>query len=79
VPPQDEFHLPRAWQNLIERHSIDAVVCVASALKRGIVDQAEAQRHVLTGSNMLPGFTVGGLGLLMDAFANADRVVHFAP
>lgn len=79
VPPQDEFHLPRAWQQLIEQHRIDAVVCVASALKRGIVDQAETQRHALTGANLLPGFSIGGLGLLMDAFANADRVVNFAP
>jgi len=79
VPPQDEFHLPRAWQRLIQQHQIDAAVCVASALKRGIVDQAETERHLLTGSNMLPGFSIGGLGLLMDALANADRVVTFAP
>lgn len=79
VPPQDEFDLPRAWQQLISQHSIDAVVCVASALKRGIVDAAEAERLGLPASNLLAGFSIGGLGLLMDAFANADRVVDFAP
>ncbi len=79
VPPQDEFDLPRAWQQLIEQHSIDAVVCVASALKRGIVDAAGAERLGLPASNLITGFSIGGLGLLMDAYANADRVVDFAP
>ena len=41
VPPQDEVNLPFEWQALISAHDIDAVSCVSSALKRGIVD-AEA-------------------------------------
>jgi tRNA 2-thiouridine synthesizing protein D len=79
VPPQDEMHLPRAWQQLIRQHQLDAVVCIASALKRGIVDATEAERHTLPAASLLEGFGIGGLGLLMDTMAKADRVLNFAP
>ena len=79
VPPQDEIHLPKNWQNLISSFKLDAVVCIASALKRGIVDAGEADRYELPASNLLPGFTIGGLGLWLDATLNSDRVLNFAP
>lgn len=79
VPPQDEFHIPQAWQALIEQHGIDAVVCIASALKRGILDAGEAARYDKPAANLLPGFTIGGLGLWLEASAKADRVLNFAP
>jgi len=79
VPPQDELHLPAAWQELIKIHEIDAVVCVASAHKRGVLDTDEAQRLGFSQGNVLPGFCIGGLGQLVDATAAADRVVNFAP
>ncbi len=78
VPPQDELHLPKAWQELIQSHGIDAVVCVASALKRGVVDAGEAARYALPSASLLPGFSIGGLGQLVDASVKADRVVNFA-
>ena len=79
VPPQDEFHLPKAWQQLILQHKLDAVVCIASALKRGITDANEATRHQLPAANLLEGFSIGGLGLWMEALAKADRMLNFAP
>ena len=77
VPPQDEFDLPTAWQTLIEQNNLDAVVCVSSALKRGILDEAEAQRYEKGDANLLPGFQISGLGQLIDAQINSDRVVNF--
>jgi tRNA 2-thiouridine synthesizing protein D len=79
VPPQDELHVPRAWQALIAQHSLDAVVCIASALKRGVLDDAEASRYDKGPGNLLPGFSIGGLGLLVEACCESDRVVNFAP
>jgi tRNA 2-thiouridine synthesizing protein D len=79
TPPQDEMNLPRAWQQLIQQHQLDAIVCIASALKRGIADAAESKRYELPASNLLPGFTIGGLGLLIDAADKADRLLDFAP
>ncbi|MES2624577.1 MAG: sulfurtransferase complex subunit TusD [Pseudomonadota bacterium] len=79
VPPQDEINLPKSWQALINTHKLDAVVCIASALKRGIVDANETDRYALPASNILEGFTIGGLGLWLDATLNSDRVLNFAP
>jgi tRNA 2-thiouridine synthesizing protein D len=79
VPPQDEIHLPKAWQKMISDFKLDAVVCIASALKRGIVDAGEADRYELLASNIVSGFTIGGLGLWLDATLNSDRILNFAP
>ncbi|MAM72069.1 MAG: sulfurtransferase complex subunit TusD [Gammaproteobacteria bacterium] len=79
VPPQDEIDLPAAWQALVQEHEIDAVVCVASALKRGIVDTAEAERYELAAANLREGFVISGLGQLIDATLNSDRTLNFLP
>ena len=79
VPPRDELHLPHAWQTLIAEHNLDAIVCSASALKRGILSTEEADRLELGTSNLLPGFTVSGLGQLVDGYLQADRLLNFAP
>jgi tRNA 2-thiouridine synthesizing protein D len=79
VPPQDELHLPQAWQQLIAAHDIDAIVCVASALKRGVLSEQEASRYDKAAANLLAGFSIGGLGQLVDATLNSDCIVNFAP
>lgn len=78
VPPQDDLHLPQAWQTLVQQHGLDAVVCVSSALKRGVLDAAEAERYGLAAGSLLPGFVIGGLGQLVDSCVQADRVLNFA-
>jgi len=77
VPPQDEIHLPKAWQSLIEQHQIDAVVCVSSALKYGVLSQTEADRYETPASSLLSGFVISGLGQLIDAMVTADRHLCF--
>ena len=77
VSPQDEIDIPARWQALVEEHGIDAVVCAASALKRGILDPSEAARYDKDGHNLRPGFTVSGLGQLIDAAQQSDRVISF--
>jgi len=77
IAPQDEVNIPQSWQVFCSEQSIDAVVCVSAAIKRGLVDALESQRHHLAGSNIAPAMQVAGLGLLTDAIINADRVVTF--
>ncbi len=79
VPPQDELHIPREWQQTIQQHGIDAIVCAASALKRGILSDEEAARYDKAAGNVLPGFIIGGLGQLVDALRHSDRLLNFAP
>ncbi|MDP1930662.1 MAG: sulfurtransferase complex subunit TusD [Gammaproteobacteria bacterium] len=77
IPPQDEFDLVKAWQALISGHNIDAISCVSSALKRGVVDAQEAARYERACSNLVEGVSLSGLGQLVDATLVSDRVVSF--
>ncbi len=77
VPPQDEQDNLERWQQLGEQHGIDMVVCVASALGRGLLDEQEARRYSKPGHNLAPGFVIGGLGQLLDAAVHSDRVITF--
>ncbi|TAN70634.1 MAG: sulfurtransferase complex subunit TusD [Magnetospirillum sp.] len=65
-PPSDDRNVTKNWQKLAEDHKVDLVVCVAAGLRRGIVD-----------GNLAPGFRISGLGQLIEAGIQADRVVAF--
>ncbi len=45
VAPQDEQDIAAQWRTFIEAHRLDAVVCIAAALRRGVLDEAEANRY----------------------------------
>lgn len=77
-PPQDEINLTKEWQTLAAAHQLELTVCVAAALKRGILDAKEAARFGLAHHNLAKGFTLTGLGQLVDGMANADRTVTFS-
>ncbi len=77
APPQDEMHLTAAWQDLGQTHELDLCLCVASCLRRGILDDSEALRFEKTASNLAPGFNISGLGQLIEASLVCDRVVTF--
>lgn len=77
APPQDEQNIPAEWAALIDAHKIDAVICVAAALRRGIVDKAEAERYEKPAYNMSNSFTISGLGQLVDASIESDRLITF--
>jgi tRNA 2-thiouridine synthesizing protein D len=77
VYPQDEVNIPEQWQSLIRDHSLDAVICVASSLKRGVLDTNEASRYDKKIDNLAAGFSISGLGQWVDACVHSDRVVSF--
>lgn len=77
VNPQDERSLSADWSRFVQQHQLDAVVCVASALKRGILNDSEAARYEKAASNLSDGFDISGLGQWVDACINSDRVVTF--
>ena len=76
-PASDEFDLVRAWQSLAEQHNTILNVCVAAALRRGVVDKQEAKALQLMAHNLQPGFTLSGLGALAEAMLTCDRVIQF--
>lgn len=77
TPPQDERNIVKRWSELAETYNLDMVVCVAAAQRRGVVDPDEAKRHGKDGDNIAPGFRISGLGQLIEAGIQADRLVVF--
>jgi len=78
-PPQDELNIPTEWQILKQTHDIDLVICIAAAVKRGVLDNNEASRHEKNGANLNSSFELSGLGQLVDATEHSDRVITFGP
>jgi tRNA 2-thiouridine synthesizing protein D len=77
APPQDEALVSEQWQELGSGNNIELIACIASCLRRGVLDETEADRYDKSGSNIATGFTISGLGQLIDASINADRIVTF--
>jgi tRNA 2-thiouridine synthesizing protein D len=77
VPPQDDRNLQVLWSDLAKKHNLDMVVCIAAAQRRGIIDPDEQKRHGKDGNNIAPGFRISGLGQLIEAGIQADRLVVF--
>ncbi|MDO6514364.1 sulfurtransferase complex subunit TusD [Neptuniibacter sp. 2_MG-2023] len=77
APPQDETNLLSSWQSLAKTHNLDLVVCIAAAVKRGVLDDNEAQRYNKENANLALGFELSGLGQLAEAIAVSDRVITF--
>ncbi|AFU97951.1 sulfurtransferase complex subunit TusD [Simiduia agarivorans] len=76
-PPQGEVQTYRQWQALATTTGCELVVCIAAALRRGIVDQREAERYELSEHNLAEGFTLSGLGQLVEAGVENDRLITF--
>lgn len=77
VPPQDDRNITQLWSELSKKHNLDLVVCVAAAQRRGILDADEAKRHGKSGDNIADGFRISGLGQLIEAGIQAERLVVF--
>jgi len=77
TPASDEFDLVRAWQRLAADNRVALNVCVAAALRRGVIDDAEARNQGMEFANLQPGFTLTGLGSLAEASLTCDRLVQF--
>jgi len=65
-PPQDDRNIVDRWSKIAEEHKIDLVVCVAAALRRGIRNE-----------NLAKGFRISGLGQLIEAGIQCDRLITF--
>lgn len=77
VPPQDDRNIVKRWSELAAQHQLDLVLCVAAAQRRGLLDASEAKRHGKDADNIAPGFRISGLGQLIEAGIQADRLVVF--
>jgi tRNA 2-thiouridine synthesizing protein D len=77
VPPQDDRNVCERWSALAQQHDLDMILCVAAAQRRGLLDEDEAKRAGKDSDNIAPGFEISGLGQLIDAGIQADRLIVF--
>ncbi len=77
TPPQDDRNIINRWSELAQEHELDLVLCVAAAQRRGIADADEARRNGKDADNIAPGFRISGLGQLIDAGIESDRLITF--
>lgn len=77
IAPQDEVNLSAQWKDLAEAHNIDLVICIAAAIRRGVLNESEATRYEKDGSNLDPAFEISGLGQLVESAIECDRLITF--
>jgi len=77
VVPQDEADCARQWQAFIDDNRLDAVVCIAAALRRGVLNEEEGARYERPSTVLSPAWSLSGLGQLHEANQLADRLICF--
>ncbi len=77
TPPDDEIQLFKRWSELACDYSIDLVVCISAAQRRGLLHSDEAQRQGKQDNDVADGFRIAGLGQLVEATLLADRFIVF--
>jgi tRNA 2-thiouridine synthesizing protein D len=63
--PQDDRHIGKRWAEL-GAQGVDIVACIASAKRRGIVDDIT-----------IPNVRISGLGQLVELIIESDRLITF--
>lgn len=76
-PASDEVDLVRVWCDLAQQHQVALHVCIAAALRRGVIDPIQALQLKRNGDNLQPGFNLSGLGTLSNAVLSCDRFIQF--
>ena len=76
-PLSDEFDAPTQWAELSKKHSIDLVVCISAAERRGLIGAEQAEDLGKLSTNLHPSFSIQGLGALFEASLVSDRTITF--
>ena len=77
TPDSNEMDIVREWTKLHEKSGVILNICVAAALRRGIINAQEAARLRLENFNLQPGFKLSSLSALSEAVLNCNRLVQF--
>jgi len=64
TPPQDDRNIQKRWSALASEHNLDLVLCVAACQRRDA-------------NNIADGFRISGLGQLIEAGVESDRLITF--
>ncbi|MNR14687.1 putative sulfurtransferase DsrE [compost metagenome] len=69
--------MPKQWHAFVSDHQLDGVVCIAAALRRGVLNEEEARRYQREAVAVGAPWELSGLGQLHDAAQDADRLICF--
>lgn len=76
VIPDEEVNMTLKWQAFVEKHQLNAHICINSALRRGVVDEAMAKQYHKPCATLSPLFQLSSLGMFFEALHTADRFVQ---
>lgn len=76
-PPRDEINLTKAWQEAAKQHSVPLYLCIAAAVRRGIVNDTEGKRYELDQHSLADHFQLEGLGTLVDLMNSTHKIIQF--
>ena len=77
TPASDETDLVALWRDLAVAQGIAIDICVAAAMRRGVLDETESKSAGKAQFNLQAPFRLSGLGQLAEASLTADRFVQF--
>lgn len=78
MPAQDETAYQKSWADLAEKHPFEISVCQTAGIRRGVIDQIQAQQEGMTHKeNMHESYQLAGLGQFVALCSQADRVITF--
>lgn len=71
-PASDEPNPQAWWQAIAERSGCELLLCSSACQKRGLSQTPQAGQ-----SNLANAFVIAGLGSLVEASIDVDRVIQF--
>lgn len=77
TPIQGQQSLMQQWLQLSQQYDFPLQLCIANAIRRGLVNQQEQERYQLPAQTVAIGFVLAGLGELAEACQEDDRVIQF--
>jgi tRNA 2-thiouridine synthesizing protein D len=76
-PPRDEINLTQAWQEIAQQYKIPLYLCIAAAVRRGIISDSESHRYELEQHTLADCFQLEGLGTLVELMNTTDKIIQF--
>ncbi|HLR17849.1 MAG TPA: sulfurtransferase complex subunit TusD [Alcanivoracaceae bacterium] len=75
--PNEQQPVAQAWQDFVAAQDINAVLCTASAVRRGIFDAQSAEQYNRNAITIANHFQLGGLGEWAEAIRQSERAISF--
>ncbi len=75
--PRNEIDIQARWLSLGREYNLELAICIASGLRRGVMNKSEAERHELLSETIKEPFSVQGLGSLIEQRSTVDKRLEF--